>query len=100
MPVDWLCRVGVLESGVPRCNAEGGSVGGTCLLPAGLCCWMLTSSGLGVTARISLQLSADEAKSIPTLPAPCHLQALANKQTNKTQGRKDMEPSMKKTALL
>ena len=65
-------------------------MGGTCLLPAELCCWMLTSYGFGVTARISFQLPVDEAKRVPILPRPPnrHLQALENnKQTNKNQNR-------------
>lgn len=37
-------------------------MGGTCLLPAGLCSWILTSYGFGVPARISLQLPVDVAK--------------------------------------
>ena len=79
---------GVLESGggfaSPDVAQREVRVGGTCLLPAGRCCWMLTSYGFRLTARISLQLPVVEAKSVPILSAPCHLQVLGNKQqTNK-----------------
>lgn len=79
---------GVLESGggceSPDVEQKEVGVGGTCLLPAGLCYWTLTSYEFGVAARISLQLLVAEAKSVPILPAPWQLQAL-EEQTNKQQ---------------